>query len=262
MEKLILFIISILPILLLGIYIYKKDQNKEPSKLLAKLFFGGVLSGFLVMLISIITQLFFNTQPINSFEFNWLDLIIYSYIKIALIEEFSKWLIVYNISYNCEEFDEIYDMIIYCVFVALGFACLENILYVKESGIAVGIVRALSAVPGHACFGAIMGYYLGLAKINSIDNNSKSSNKNKILSILIPTIIHGTYDYCLFCGNLIIAILMYIALIFLYIYTVKKINTISRENKKIKYNNKLCPNCGHKAESNYCPNCGTKMNND
>lgn len=120
-----------------------------------------------------------------------------------------------------------------------------------------------SAVPGHDCFDTIMRYYLNLAKISSINKNSKLSNKYKILSILIPTLIHGTYDYCLFSSNLLITLLIFIDLI-LYIYTIYKINIISKKSKKIQLKNinKFCSNCDYKTESDYHSNCDTKMNND
>lgn len=261
MNELVLLIISILPVLLVGIYIYKKDRNKEPKKLLTNLFIAGVSSSFIAIVISSVLEKLFPFFAYEITELNLIELIVYVFVGISLVEESSKWIMVYNITYNNEEFDEIYDMIVYCVFVALGFACFENILYVQKGGVVTGIIRAISAIPSHACEGVLMGYYLGLAKINSINNDEKLSKKNKILSILIPTVSHGIYDYCIFSGKLIFMFIFLILLIYFYSYIITKINKISRENRKIVYKNKLCPVCGYRAESNYCPQCGRKMNN-
>lgn len=260
-DELILFIISIIPVFLLGIFIYEKDKQKEPTKLLIKLFLGGIGSSILVIIISLIQSSLnkiLEILPTETSEMNTLELIIYVFLGIALVEEFCKWIVAYKISYKNDNFDEFYDGILYCVFVALGFALFENLLYVYSNGIGTGIIRALSAVPSHACDGVIMGYYLGLAKISNINNNKKLKNKNLILSIIVPTLTHGIYDYCLFSGKTILILFFYIYVIITYIYVYKKINKVSSINRKIKYKNNYCPNCGYKVEDNYCPNCGRK----
>ena len=258
MSILILFIISALPVVLLSIYIYKKDRNKEPLKLLIKLFLGGILSCFLVLFLSGILGAIFPILSAETSDLNLFELIIRVVIGIALIEEFSKWFFVYFFSYNNKEFDEIYDMIIYSVFVALGFAFFENILYVFQGGISTGIVRAILAVPGHAWDGVFMGYYLGIAKQSSINNNKKLSKKNIILSILVPTLLHGFYDYCLFTGNIIFLLAFLVFIILLYIHSIKRIKRMSSIRGKMRYKNNYCTNCGHPVNSNYCPKCGRK----
>lgn len=149
MAELILFTISSLPVFLLGMFIYKKDRNKEPWKLLVKLFVGGILSCFLVLIVSAILGALFPILSADSSTLNLFELIIHVFIGVALVEECCKWIFAYKFSYNDEHFDEIYDMIIYNVFVALGFAFFENLLYVYENGIMTGIIRAISAVLGH-----------------------------------------------------------------------------------------------------------------
>ncbi len=256
-NEFILFFISVLPVVLIGLYIYKKDKEKEPARLLVKLFLGGLASCFLVLIISSLMNIFpiFSAEPE---ELNLFELIINVFIGVALVEEFCKWIMAYKISYNDNNFDELYDAILYCVFVALGFACFENLLYVYEQGITTGIARALLAVPGHACDGILMGYYLGLSKISALNNRKDLKTKNLILSILVPTITHGIYDYCLFAQNLVFIIIFFIFVIGMYIYVIKKVKRISSIEGKIKYKNNYCPNCGHKVESNFCPVCGRK----
>lgn len=257
-QELILFTISILPVFLIGMFIYKKDKNKEPTKLLIKLFLGGMGSCFLVTIISIILELIFPIFAADTKNLNLIELAIHVFIGVALVEEFCKWLIAYKISYNDKNFDEFYDAIVYCIFVSLGFACLENLLYVYQYGIVTGIIRALLAVPGHACNGMFMRYYLGLSKIDSLNNRKDIKTKNIILSILVPTITHGIYDYCLFSERTIFIILFFIFVIFVYVYVIKKIKKISSINRKMKYKDNYCPNCGHIVDSNFCPICGRK----
>mgnify|MGYP002514454572 CR=1 FL=1 len=71
-------------------------------------------------------------------------------------------------------------MIVYSVFVSLGFACFENILYVfANQSIAVGISRGILSVPGHACDAVFMGYYLSMAKFYNTLGYHKMENINK-----------------------------------------------------------------------------------
>lgn len=258
MEELILFIVSALPIFLLGRYIYVHDRNKESGRLLTKLFLGGILSCFLVLIVSGILGFFFPIFNADEDTLNLFQLIIYVFIGIALVEEVCKWVMSYFIAFNDSEFEEAYDMIVYSAFVALGFAFFENLLYVYDNGVGVGVLRALLAVPGHACDGVFMGYYLGLAKLSSLNNRNDLKNKNLILSILVPTLMHGFYDYCLFTGNWVFIILFFVFVIFVYVHSVKKIKQMSSINRKMKYRDNYCTNCGYVVNSNFCPKCGKK----
>lgn len=251
----VLLFIAALPVVLLGKYIYDNDRNKEPKKLITKIFIGGILSCFLVLFFSYILELIVPIFAMDESILNYFQLFIYVFIKIALVEEFCKWIISYFLSYNNKEFDELYDMIVYCVFASLGFALFENILYVLSYGFMTGILRALLSVPMHACFGVSMGYCLGLAKLGEINNNKKNKFKNIILSILIPTILHGFYDYLLFTDHILVAIVLAIGLYIISFYQVKKFSNIF---SKIRYKNKFCTNCGLNVTSDFCPNCGKK----
>lgn len=256
--ELILFTVSVLPVVLIGLFVYKKDRQKEPAKLLVKLFLGGMGSCFLVLIASLISGLIFPIFSADAKTLNLVELIIYVFIGIALVEEFCKWIMAYKIAYNDKDFDELYDAILYCVFVALGFACFENLMYVYDGGIGTGLIRAILAVPGHACNGMFMGYYFGLSKLGALNNRNDIKTKNLVLSILIPTITHGIYDYCLFTQRILFIILFFIFVICMYVYVLKKIKKISSINRKMKYKDNYCPNCGHIVDGNFCPVCGRK----
>ena len=181
MENILLLIISILPVVLIGIYIYKKDHDKEPIGILIKLFLGGFLSIIITLVVTFGVTFVFPSLSFNRFAgSNYIMLFIKIFFGVAIIEEFSKWLVAYSFSYNSKHFDEYYDIVLYCIFVALGFACFENILYVFQGGFTTGILRIFTAVPAHCFFGTIMGEHLGLAKISENNGNISLKRKNLI----------------------------------------------------------------------------------
>lgn len=255
MNYLFLLLVSVLPVFLLGLFIYNKDKEKEPIGLLVKFFFGGIGAFFVTIIITLVFGLFFPSLLQDKLNFDLVSLFFHVFFGIALIEEFSKWLFVYNIGFYNKEFDQVYDIIVYSVFVALGFACLENIFYVFEHGFITGIIRGLLAVPGHACDGVFMGYYLSLAKLNSVHGNSYLRKRNIFLSIFVPMLLHGFYDYCLFSQNIFLILLFFIFIVVLYVITFRRVKKISRSGK-LKYRDNFCPNCGYKVDSDFCPMCG------
>lgn len=251
-----LLFISILPVFLIGNYIYRKDSEKEPTKLLVKLFFSGIGSFFLTLIITLIIS-FFNPGILSDeSSLDLFSLLIHVFLGIALVEEFSKWIFAYRIGFNNKEFDQNYDIIVYSVFVALGFACIENIFYVFDRGFVTGIFRALFAVPGHACDGVFMGYYLSLAKFYIINGNKSLYRRNLFLSLFIPILFHGFYDYCLFSRNIYLILLFFIFIVTLYIFTFKRLKKVSLSNRKFHYSYKFCPNCGTPVNSDVCSVCG------
>lgn len=250
-----LIAISILPVVLINNYIYNKDKEKEPKKLLKKLTIGGVLSCFGVLAISaflpLISPIFGveDTSTLNNFE-----LAINVFIGVALVEEFCKFIFVYWFSYNQKEFDYIYDMIVYAVYVSLGFALFENILYVITGGLTTGLVRAFTAVPMHASMGVLMGHFLGEAKYNELNN--KSGLSYKLLALFVPTLVHGAYDYSAFQGSW--ALLIMVLVVFV-ITAVVIVNHKCKNDVKIQRKNAYCTICGTKAIGNYCTKCGSKI---
>ena len=130
MENVILIIISALPVILIGLYIYNKDRDKEPLSMIIKTICGGIASCFIVLYLTNILSLFIPMLKASASSQTYMELIIHALVGVALIEELIKLLMLYNISYNDKNFNETYDMIIYSVFVSLGFALIENILYV------------------------------------------------------------------------------------------------------------------------------------
>lgn len=194
--KIILLILSFLPVVLLGLYIYNKDTEKEPKSLLAILFASGFLSALIVILVNILLINFvpelYVSRNYSSYSFYVLFLLVF--LEMGLLEEFSKWIMIKFLGFKNKEFNQLYDIIVYSAFVSLGFAAFENIFYVMQGGVGVGIYRALFSVPGHAAFGVMMGYFLGLAKISKKKTMRLSF---LILSVLVPSLLHTVYNFCL-----------------------------------------------------------------
>lgn len=228
----LLFVLAIIPVVVILTYIYLKDRNKEPWSLLIKLFVLGVASCFLVLFVS---ELLFKIFPFMSKDtayMTFFETMAYSFIGVALVEEACKWLMTFIGAYNHKAYDEVYDGIVYSVYVSLGFACLENILYVfMNNSVVVGISRAILAVPGHACDAVFMGYYLSLAKIYSSQGKKSLEKKNLVLSVLVPTILHGIYDFCLFANMDILLLVFFVFVIVIYIFAIKKIKLLSAQCK-------------------------------
>lgn len=184
----VLLFLSVLPAALLIIFIYRQDKyQKEPFKSLFKAFFGGMLSVvFTIVTVRIIDYTIGLIPYLNQTVFY--D----SFITAGIPEELCKFLVFMIFIWNDKNFDEYFDGIIYASFISLGFATVENIMYVMPGGIGTGIVRALISVPAHFLFGVILGYFLSLAKFNS---NKKGHYI--IIGLLIAMAAHGLFDWLL-----------------------------------------------------------------
>ncbi len=188
MSFLLLLALALAPGGAIAVYIYLKDHHeREPMGLLIRSFFFGLLSIFITLIISAIIGQFITIDETSVSE-----QAIHAFLIVALVEEFSKFIFVRGILYNNKHFNEPFDGIVYSVMVSLGFATFENILYVFQGGVGTAIMRMFTAVPAHAMFAILMGYYLGKAKFE----HKKSYYALHALGI--ATLFHGAYDYCLF----------------------------------------------------------------
>ncbi len=211
METIQNILAAILPPLYIVYYIYKNDlYEKEPHKLIIKSF----LFGCLAVVPALVLEIIFNENVFSS-------IFLYALIGVGLMEEVSKFAFLRLYSYKKTDFNEPYDGIVYGVVISMGFALVENLGYVLGSGdaaISVAFLRMFTAIPMHATCGVIMGYYFGIAKMNS-----EKATISFLLALILPTIVHGFYDYFLFAGfGLIFSLLI---LIIAFIYSNKAIRT-------------------------------------
>lgn len=189
MNALSLLAIALAPGIAIGIYIYLKDKHeREPLSLLLISFFYGVLSTAVTLAISWPLEFLvtINQQNVVHQFGN-------AFFKVALVEEFSKFIFIRFVLYYNKNFNEPFDGIVYACMVGMGFATLENILYVFQYGAPTGFIRMFTAVPAHATFAVLMGYFLGKAKFTH-----RKEIYYSFVALLTPTVFHGAYDYFLF----------------------------------------------------------------
>lgn len=189
MDFLYLLILALAPGAAIVLYIYLKDQHeREPLALLLMSFVYGIFSTLVTLLISVPLDFVValnENDAVHQFG--------NAFFKVAFVEEFSKFLFIRFILFRNKNFNEPFDGIVYACMVGMGFATLENIIYVFQYGAATGFMRMFTAVPAHACFAVLMGYYLGLAKFTH-----QKTFYYSVLALLSATVFHGAYDYFLF----------------------------------------------------------------
>ncbi|MGM9927705.1 MAG: glutamic-type intramembrane protease PrsW [Bacillus sp. (in: firmicutes)] len=199
---------GIAPGLALLSYFYLKDQyGVEPVSVVFKTFLMGAFLVFPLMFFQYVIQ----TEGLIEND------LIYSFFVIGLMEEFFKWFVIMFMVYHHVSFDEPYDGVVYSSAVSLGFASLENILYLIANGVEFAIGRAFLPVSSHALFGVIMGYYFGKGKF------SKQKKRYYLfLAFFIPFILHGIYDYILIVATDLLYVIVPF-MIFLWWFGLKKV---------------------------------------
>ena len=137
-------------------------------------------------------------------------------------------------SWRSAEFDCQYDGVVYAVFVSLGFAIWENISYVLSYGFGTAIVRAVTAIPGHACFGVFMGVFYALAKKYSLRQQKEQCTLFSVLAVVIPGLLHGTYDYIATKENTSLNWYFIVFVAILFIVSFLLIRKVSRSDKYLR----------------------------
>ncbi|MBC9796200.1 PrsW family intramembrane metalloprotease [Sinomicrobium weinanense] len=185
-----IIISALAPVAAVIIYIYIKDKyEKEPLRLL---FFSFVLGAVASIIITTIISMVYQTMLPLPDNYNIWQQFIKAFLVVGLTEEFSKYVIVRYFAQPNKAFNEPFDGIVYAVMVSMGFAATENIFYVLEGGYEVALLRAFTAVPAHATFGVLMGYFMGKAKF------SRNKAVLNLCGLFLAAIFHGAYDFFLF----------------------------------------------------------------
>ena len=189
----ILMAAAVIPAIFLVKYVYKLDRlEKEPSSLIGKAILYGVISTYIAMVLELLGERIMNGMFFKSeasmylFEF---------FVIVGPAEELAKYLAFRFAVWKRPEFNCQFDGIVYCVSAALGFALWENIKYVFAYGFGTALVRAVTAVPGHACFGVFMGIWAGVAKRQELIGNKTAAKLFMVIGWLSASLIHGLYDY-------------------------------------------------------------------
>lgn len=189
----ILIIAAVIPAVFLMVRVWRADRlEKESPWLMWQLVKGGILSSLLAMVEERVCSWILGAAvPENTVLYN----VILYFVIVAVAEESSKYIFLKRNSWNSNEFTSQYDGVVYAVFTSLGFGLWENISYVLTFGFSTAIVRAVTAIPGHACFGVFMGVFYGFARKYENAGNPLAAKVCRCLCVLFPVLLHGTYDY-------------------------------------------------------------------
>lgn len=222
-----IFALIFIPIMIIILLIYYKDKyNKEPIRVLLKYFIFGVIISFIAIYIEkiLIDKNIFTQDT---------DLIYTAFIVAGFTEEMLKGLVLLFLSKKEADYDEKIDGIMYSIFLSLGFATIENIIYINTKSsfsiFEIGVIRGIISVPAHIMFATTMGYYLSKYKF---EKNKVKKRQSLFLMFLIPILIHGIFDFIL-----LIQYKWTIVLFIIYLLCLLKIN-LDKFNKYLLYSKK------------------------
>ena len=189
----ILIAAAVIPAVFLLVHVYRADKlEKEPAPLLISLVLYGIAATFIALLLERFgSWLLGRYFPENSTPYN----VLMYFGVVAFSEEGAKYFLLKRRTWNSAAFNCQFDGVVYAVFVSLGFALWENISYVLMYGLSTALVRAVTAVPGHACFGVFMGVYYGRAKRYDNDGDLVNAKRCRTMAVLMPALLHGAYDF-------------------------------------------------------------------
>jgi len=212
-----LIIIALAPVLIISIYIYVRDKyEKEPiAQLILALIAGSIIT---IPVIFVEGWIAFPLRYLHGYAAPAWN----AFAVASLTEESFKYLALMILFWNNRNFNEKFDGIVYASFISLGFAGVENILYVSDGGFGVGLIRAITAVPAHALFGIVMGYQVGLAKFYP-----KEKQRRLFLALALPILLHGIYDFILMSEHPYLLLLFVPYLLFLWIFGFRRMRELS-----------------------------------
>lgn len=188
-----ILILALGPVIAIFFFFWAKDRyEREP---LARLLLSAGIGAAAAIPIVIVEAVWGHTTMDLS-SLSGQELAFMAFVEIGLTEEFFKMLAFLIVAYWSRHMNEPYDGIMYAVAASLGFAAIENILYVFGGGISVGLLRAITAVPAHAMFGLFIGYFAGRAKFAKVPGIVKFILI--LIGLAISVFLHGLYDFIAF----------------------------------------------------------------
>lgn len=209
---------AVLPAFFLLRYVYRHDTvEKEPAGLLLALLVRGVLSALCASVLegfaqSVLSMLVDPGSPVYT--------VLLAFLVVALAEEGMKLFFLKRRTWHDPNFNYRFDGVVYAVFVSLGFAAYENILYVFNYGLSTALLRAISAVPAHLSFAVVMGVFYGWARLLENRGEYTAARVSRWLALLSAVLLHGFYDACAMIGTGLatIAFVVFVVLMFIGVY--------------------------------------------
>ena len=226
-----LLLISLLPAGFLLVRVYQLDKiEKEPPKLLLKMAVFGALGGAIAAPVELVLLRFLSEHmDTGSFWYSMLT----NFVAVALVEELCKRFPVRRLAWKDSAFDYRFDAVVYCVFSALGFAALENVLVVARLGLGAALSRAVLSVPGHFFFAVYMGVYLGEAKTEEREGENFSMDRHLTASLLVPTLLHGFWDFSLFSGSEVMTVIFYVFVLLFFLMASLQLHEAAEQDAKL-----------------------------
>lgn len=212
-----LIIIALAPVLVLAIYIYVRDKyEREPlGQLLLALGSGCLITIPVVFVEGWLAAALSHLEGYSRVAWT-------AFAVAGCTEESFKFLAFMILFWGNRNFNEKFDGIVYASFISLGFAAVENVMYVMDGGAGLGLVRAITAVPAHALFGVVMGYQVGLARFYPAERAWRL-----MLALLLPIGLHGIYDFILMTEHPYLLLVFIPYVIFLWIFGLRRMRNLS-----------------------------------
>ena len=222
---------AVLPAGLLFLYIYKQDRyEKEPWELLIKLFFFGMIAAFASMFLEKL-----GTYLLSVFlsEDNPYYIILFAFFVIAIAEECAKFVLMKLGTWRNPNFNFRFDGIVYAVAVSLGFAALENLLYVVGYGLSVAPLRAVLSIPAHLSFAVFMGYFYGRARLMKNHGASGECALLQVVGVAISILLHGFYDACALTNSWLATVIFVVFIVIMFVAVFFLIRRESRQDRPL-----------------------------
>jgi len=224
--------IGMIPAIALIVYIYHLDSvEREPVGLIMKLFFLGGISTVIASLLEELGEFIIQAIPGLSSTI-WYQVIEY-FVVVAVAEEGVKHLMLRRTTWYDPNFNFRFDGIVYSISVSLGFAAFENVLYILNFGLGVAPIRAITAIPMHCITGIFMGHYYGQAKHAEYYHARGRENFYWVLSMLVPVLLHGFYDFAASSEDELLCTLFLIYVVILDIVALLSVRRYAREDTPV-----------------------------
>ncbi|MCR5576603.1 MAG: PrsW family intramembrane metalloprotease [Oscillospiraceae bacterium] len=230
----ILIAAAVIPAVFLLVRVERADRlEKESRKLLISLVFFGILATLIASLgerigMAILYSIFEEESVLY-------NLLLY-FVVVALSEEGAKYILLKSRTWRNPEFNCQFDGVVYSVFVSLGFALWENIGYVAYYGLSTAIVRAVTAVPGHACFGVFMGTWYGMAKRKEGAGDLAGAARYRRFALIVPMLLHGFYDFCATYDDSVMGLVFLVFVVAMFVTASRLVRRVSANDTYIDRN--------------------------
>lgn len=248
----VLTLLAVIPSVFLLIKVYQADKvEKEPAPLLFKLFIKGLESAFFAAVVeALLINFGLNTLVhlgLIEGEGSFLYHAIEAFLIVAVAEEGFKYYFLKQTTWTHPAFDYRFDAVVYAVFVSLGFATIENILYVWGSqiesgtGLQLSVYRGVLSVPAHCVFAVAMGIHYGAAKYAQGHEQFDLEEAGLRKAFLVPVLMHGFFDFALMMNQPLYTGLFFVFVILADYRALKAVGRASQTDTRVYKSPSLTP---------------------